>query len=74
MRFACRISFACSRLTPGLAVTRLSFVITSATRRSRRFSKRRSRWVRMPTSRPFCVTGSPEMWKRRMIASASSMR
>ena len=61
MRFSCRMSFASSRLMPGLAVTRLSLVITSATGRSRRFWKRRSRWVRMPTRRPSRVTGRPEI-------------
>ena len=37
---------------PGRPVTRFSLVITSETVRSRRFSKRRSRLVRMPTSLP----------------------
>src|SRR5436309_3100735 len=50
-----------------------SFVITSPTVRSRRFSKRRSRLVRMPTSWPPRVTGRPEMRERCMMASASAI-
>ena len=70
MRCACRISLASSRPMPGRAViTRV--VITSRTGRSRRFSKRRSRLVRMPTRRPSATTGKPEMPWRSMIASAS---
>ena len=47
---------------PTGAVTRFSRVMTSTTRRDRSSSKRRSRLVRMPTSRPDSVIGTPEMW------------
>ena len=57
----CKISLASSRLTPGRAVMRRSLVMTSETRRSSRISKRRSRFVRIPTNLPSLVTGSPEM-------------
>ncbi len=39
--------------------------------RSKRVSKRRSRLVRMPTSLPLVVTGTPEMRYRFITSSAS---
>ena len=61
----CRISRASSSVVPTGTVIRLSLVITSATGRSMLVSKRRSRLVRMPTSRPSLlpssVIGTPEM-------------
>ena len=48
-------------------------VITSRTSLSSRFSKRRSRLVRMPTRRPSATTGRPEMPRRSMVASASAI-
>ena len=61
----CRISRASSSVVPTGTVMRLCFVITSATGRSMLVSKRRSRLVRMPTSRPSLlpssVIGTPEM-------------
>jgi hypothetical protein len=65
------MSRASSRVVPTGAVTSFAFVITSDTRRESSSSKRRSRFVRMPTSRPSSVMGTPEMWKRDMIACAS---
>ena len=73
MRWWWRSSFASSMVTPTRAVTR-SFVITCSTRCSRFRSKRRSRLVRMPTSRPCWTTGMPLMPFSRMSASAWWMR
>ena len=70
IRCVCRISFASSRLIPGQAVTRLSLVITSETSRSSRFSKRRSRLVKIPTSLSSLMTGNPDIWERSMISCA----
>src|SRR6266540_509695 len=47
-----------------------SFVITCSTRCSRFFSKGRSRFVRMPTSRPRCTTGMPLIPCSRMRPTA----
>jgi len=58
-------------VVPTGAVISDSRVMTSAARRSMRSSKRRSRLVRIPTSRPFSVIGTPEMWKRAMMAWTS---
>ena len=71
MRWRFRVSWACASVVPTGAVTSFSCVMTSETRRSRRSSKRRSRFVRMPTRRPASVMGTPEMWKRAMMACAS---
>jgi len=54
-------------------VTRFSLVITSEIGRSKRFSNRRSRLVRMPTSLPPWVTGTPEMRNRLMSSCAAEM-
>ena len=61
---------ACSRSIPGRAVITL-LVITSRTCLSSRRSKRRSRLVRIPTSRPSDTTGNPEIRKRSITATAS---
>ena len=61
MRCLARICLAVSRSVPTGAVTRLSFVITFLIGWSKLVSKRRSRLVRMPTSLPFSVIGTPEM-------------
>ena len=65
---------ASSSVVPTGTVTTLSLVISSLTLRSRRFSNRRSRFVRIPTSLPARVTGTPEMLKRSIKSSASRMR
>ncbi len=61
----CRIARASSRVVPTGTVIRSSLVITSSTACWVLVSKRRSRLVRMPTSRPSLlpssVTGTPEM-------------
>src|SRR6266513_2849878 len=54
------MSSACSRVVPTGTVMRFSLVITLAMGMSKRVSKRRSRLVRMPTSFPFFVIGTPE--------------
>ncbi|OQA07627.1 MAG: hypothetical protein BWY65_01813 [Firmicutes bacterium ADurb.Bin373] len=56
-----RISFAWSTVVPCGAVTRFSFVITSSTFLVKSRSKRRSRLVRIPTSFPFTVIGTPDI-------------
>ena len=61
MRLRWRRSFASSMLMPSRQVISL-VVIMSATFCSRFFSKRMSRLVRMPTSRPLRVTGMPLIW------------
>ena len=68
----CRSALASSRVVPSGTVTRFSRVIRSEMRRFRLLSKRRSRLVRMPTSRPSAsVTGTPEILKCAMSSSAS---
>jgi len=64
---------ACSSVVPTGTVTRFSLVMTSEMGRSKRFSKRRSRLVRMPTSLPPLVTGTPEMRNRLMSSQAAEM-
>ena len=61
-----------SRPTPSRTVISRSAVISSRTGRSLRGTKRTSRWVRMPTSRPLgpSTTGRPEMSCRCMRSSA----
>ena len=55
--------FASSSVVPTGAVTRWSFVITLEIGWSRLVTKRRSRFVIMPTRRiPSSTTGTPEMW------------
>ncbi len=70
-----RITLASSSVVPCGAVTRPSRVIASDTGRSTLGStKRRSRLVMMPTSRPASsVTGTPEMWKWAMTSMASAI-
>src|SRR5450759_1709569 len=63
-RCLCRMASACSSVVPTETVTRFSLVMTSEIGRSKRFSKRRSRLVRMPTRTPSLVTGTPEMRQR----------
>src|SRR6266545_4821181 len=72
MRWRWSSSFASSIVTPTRAVMR-SFVITCSTRCSRFFSKRRSRFVRMPTSRPRWTTGMPLIPCSRMRPTARWM-
>ncbi len=58
-----RISSASARVVPAGAVTRLRLVIRAETGWARSSSKRRSRFVRMPTRISFSSTiGTPEMW------------
>jgi hypothetical protein len=52
-------------------VMRFFLVITRSMGMSKRVSKRRSRLVRMPTSRPCSVMGTPEILYLRMTSSAS---
>src|ERR1019366_7716408 len=74
MRWRWRSSFACSSVVPGGHVTRFSFVMRSEIGRSMRVSKRRSRFVRMPTSLPrSSTTGTPEIRKFAMTSSASEI-
>src|SRR6266850_1964962 len=73
IRFLCRSSFAWSCEMPSRQVIR-SRVITSSTFCSRFFSKRRSRLVTMPTSRPLRVTGMPLMSCCRISSSAWKSR
>jgi len=72
-RCLCRMASACSRVVPTGTVTRFSLVITSEIGRSKRFSNRRSRLVRMPTSLPPLVTGTPEMRNRLISSHAAEM-
>ena len=62
MRYLWRSSFACSSVVPTGVVTRFFFVMRAEIGRSMRVSKRRSRFVRMPTSLPRgSTTGTPEI-------------
>ena len=74
----CRISRAASSVVPTGTVMRFSRVITSAIARLTFVSNRRSRFVRMPTSRPSLlpssVIGTPEMRYFFISSSASSIR
>src|SRR5207249_4196869 len=63
--------FAFSSVVPTGTVIRFSFVIRSEIFRSRRVSKRRSRLVRMPTSFPPEVIGTPEILYFFMTSMAS---
>jgi hypothetical protein len=74
MRCWCNSRLATSCVTPSRTVTRLSFVISSATRWLGLLAKRTSRWVRMPTSLPlpFSVTGTPEI--EFVASSARALR
>ncbi len=75
MRCRPRISWACSSVVPSGAVTSPSAVMTSETLRVGSFSKRRSRLVRMPTSRRDASTiGTPEMRYLDMRSSAAPTR
>ena len=69
MRLRWSSSFASSCVIPSRQVTS-SRVIIASTFWSRFFSKRRSRLVRMPTRRPFFVTGMPLISCCRMSATA----
>ena len=62
----CISALACASEAPSWTVIRRSRgVMISRTGASRRVSKRRSRPVMMPTTRPFSTTGKPEMpWAR----------
>ena len=61
MRCSWSSSLARSIVVPGGTVTRFSFVITLEIGREASFTKRRSRFVRMPTALPSRVIGTPEM-------------
>ncbi len=73
-----RISRAASSVVPTGTVMRFSLVMMSEIGRCRLVSKRRSRLVRMPTSRPSLlpssVIGTPEMRYFFISSSASKMR
>ena len=68
-----RISRALSNVVPSGAVIRFSLVITCEIFNSMRVSNRRSRFVTIPTSLPFLVTGIPEIRNSAMILCASRM-
>ena len=70
-RCSCRIFSASSSVVPTGTVIRFFLVITLLIGISKRVSKRRSRLVRMPTSFPFSVIGTPEILYLRMTSSAS---
>ena len=72
-RCLCRMFSASSSVVPTGTVMRLSLVITLLMGMSKRVSKRRSRLVRMPTSFPFLVMGTPEILYLRIISSASEI-
>jgi len=72
IRCLARMACAVSSVVPTGAVISSLRVMTSVTRSVWSSSKRRSRLVRMPTSLPSSVMGTPEMWKRAMIACASA--
>ena len=62
-------------LVPSGTVTRRSRgVMMAETGRSRRFSKRRSRLVTMPTTLPFSTTGRPDILRLRCARSSKSSR
>ncbi len=65
---------ACSRVVPTGTVIRFSFVMSSETGRFVRVSKRRSRFVRMPTSFVPTVTGTPLMRYLAITSRASATR
>ena len=71
IRFLCRISFACSSVVPTGTVTRSSLVITLEIGWSKFVSNLKSRFVRIPTSFPLRVTGSPEIRYLFITSSAS---
>ena len=52
---------------------KLFFVITESIDRSVRDTNRRSRFVKIPTSFLFFVTGTPEILYRRIISSAAAI-
>ena len=72
MRFSCRSFLDWVRLMPSVTVIRLSLVMTSATRFSMSFSKRRSRLVTIPTNWSPLTTGTPEMRYCSMSLSTSA--
>ena len=68
-----RIFFASSRVVPSGAVIRFSFVITYLICFEKSVSKRKSRFVSIPTSLPLSsVIGTPEILYFPIILSASS--
>ena len=71
IRFSCSSSFAVSIETPTRTVIRPSLVITVETGTSSLRTKRRSRFVTIPTSFSPRTTGRPEMWCSCMMSSAS---
>ena len=72
MRCSCSSSVTASSEASSAAVTKRSLgVITSATVASRRFSKRMSRCVTMPTSAAPRTTGTPEMPCSAVSATSS---
>ena len=62
MRWRCRIALASSSEVPSGAVISPSEVMYSRTGASKSVAKRTSRLVRMPTSLPPSVIGTPAMW------------
>ena len=75
MRWVPRMVWACSSVVPCGAVTSPSEVMTSRTGRMRLSSKRRSRLVRMPTSRCWPSTiGTPEIRYLAIRSSAEPTR
>ena len=72
IRCSRRICSAWDKSLPSCVTMRFSLVINSAMGRAPCFSKRRSRFVTMPTSMPASsVTGMPPILCSRMMASAS---
>ena len=70
-RCSCRIFSASSSVVPTGTVMRFFLVITLSMGMSKRVSKRKSRLVRMPTSLPCSVMGTPEILYLRMTSRAS---
>ena len=71
IRCSWRIRLASSSVVPTGTVTSRSLVITASIGTLRSEMKRRSRLVRIPTSFPSRVIGTPETWYRSMTLSAS---
>ncbi len=72
MRCLCSRPSTSSLGAPSRTVTsRSRGVITADTGESKRVSKRRSRWVTMPTALPSRTTGTPEMFLARVSSSTS---
>ncbi len=72
IRFLWRISFACSSVVPTGTVTSRSLVITFSIGCSKLVSNLKSRLVRIPTSFPSVVIGSPEIRYLSISSRASA--